>query len=248
MFIKVKHSKKMPELPVPEARQTRRVVGSVVGPQRLDQPPRYADAVFADFDNDGWVDLVATDRMENDALETRSILLMNRGDGTFEPKPTTFSGLDAAGLSVEAADLDNDGLVDLIVGSDPDNSGETADLRDFESIVYRNTGLHGARENHWLRLRFSGVPDALVLGARVEVREPDSGRLLGMRAVASNPSYRSAAPLEAHFGLGAVERVDVVVALPGGRRVEVGGVAADRFLDLDLVEGAVEPIASDTRS
>ena len=119
---------------------------SAVGPSRLNQPPGYADAVFADFNNDGWVDLVVVDRMEHDALQTRSFLMMNRGDGTFEAKPTTFSGLDATGLSAEAVDLDNDGLLDLIIGSDPDNSGETTDIRRYESIVYRNTGLHGARE------------------------------------------------------------------------------------------------------
>ena len=36
------------------ARRTQRIAGSVIGPNRLDQPPRYADAVFADFNNDGW--------------------------------------------------------------------------------------------------------------------------------------------------------------------------------------------------
>jgi hypothetical protein len=109
------------------------------------------------------------DRHESPNLDARALLFMNRGDGTFEPKPTTFSGLDSVGISGEAADLNNDGLLDLVVASDPDNSGVALSMARYESKVYWNTGLHGANENHWLRLRFSGVKDADLIGARVEV-------------------------------------------------------------------------------
>ena len=216
------------------ARRTQRIAGSVVGPNRLTQPPRYADAVFADFNNDGWVDLVAVDRMENDALETRSFLFMNRGDGTFEPKPTTFSGIDATGLSAEAVDLDNDGLMDLIVGADPDNSGETADIRRYESVVYHNTGLHGARENHWLRVRFDRAADARVYGTRIDIFDSASGKLLGSRGIYNNASYRSSAPPEAHFGLGKTATVDVVVHPIGGEKFSIKGVRSDRYVSIEI--------------
>jgi len=219
------------------ARQSKRVIGSVVGPDRLKQPPRYADAVFADFNNDGWLDLIAVDRMENDAIETRSFLFMNRGDGTFEAKTTAFSGLDATGLSAEAVDLDNDGLVDLVIGSDPDNSGETADIRRYESIVFRNTGSHGARQNRWLRMRFSGVTDAQLFGAHVKIFESDTDELLGMRGLYNNRSYRSSSPPEAHFGLGRRDGVDVRIDLVGGETVALTDVEANQFIDVDLSDG-----------
>jgi hypothetical protein len=208
----------------------------------FDAPPKYADVVFADFDNDGWVDLVVMDRLETLDIETRSFLFMNRGGGTFEPKPTTWSGIDSVGLSAEPVDLNNDGLVDLVVAADPDNTGAAFDIRGFESKIYMNTGLHGARENHWLRFRFSGVSHAALIGSRVEVHEPGTGKLIGMRGIYSNHSYRSSSPYEAHFGLGKLDKVDVEVAMPGGRKVEVKGVAADRYLDLDLAKGTVNPV------
>lgn len=224
---------------------TRRVVRSQPGlePKNpLDNGPNYSDAVFADFDNDGWLDLVVLDRLEVGAIETRSFLFMNRSDGTFEPRTTEFSGLNGTGISGEAADLNNDGLVDLIVSADPDNTGKASGPRRYESMVFMNTGLHGGREKHWLRLRFSGLAHAALLGARVEVRAAGSDRLLGMRGVYSNQAYKSGSPLEAHFGLGKVDKADILVVLPGGRRVRVGQVQADRYLDLNLADGTVSEV------
>jgi len=202
--------------------------------------PYYADAVFADFNNDGWIDLVVMDRRELAAGESpRSILFMNRGDGTFEVEPTTFSGIDANGICAEAADLNNDGLVDLYFASDPDNSGLAQSMSRYEDTVYWNTGLHGGRENHWLRLRFSGVKDAELIGARVEARDPKSGALVGMRAITANPSYKSSAALEAHFGLGKRDTVDVKATLPSGKVVEVKNIKANQFADFDLLRATV---------
>ncbi len=197
-----------------------------------------ADALFGDFDNDGWVDLIVLDRSEStDPAACRAMLFMNRGDGTFELKPTTFSGIDASGICGQVADLNNDGLLDLVFAADPDNSGlaQTADR--YESKVYWNTGLHGARENHWLRLRFSGLSDAELIGARIEAREPGTGKLLGSRVVSSHDSYKSGCPLEVHFGLGMAARVDVRVTLPDGKVVDSRDVEANKYFELDLAGG-----------
>ena len=205
----------------------------------IDNRPYYSDAIFADFDNDGWVDLVVLDRRETPRIETRAMLFMNRGDGTFEPKPTTFSGLDGTGISGEAADLNNDGLLDLVFAADPENSGLATSPDRYEDKVYWNTGLQSARENHWLRLRFSGVSDAELIGAQVTVHEPGTGKLLGTRTVSANDSYKSGGPLEVHFGLGAQERVDVEVILLSGETVEAKGVEADQLLEMNLASGGV---------
>jgi hypothetical protein len=194
----------------------------------LDRHPYYADALFADFDNDGAVDLVVLDRAENP--ESRAFLWMGRDDGTFECKPTTFSGLDAGGISGEAADLNNDGLLDLIFAADPDNSGVAMSMDRYESRVYWNTGEQGGRHNHWLRLRFSGVPDAQLIGAHVEVSAESRKQY---RWIHSNHSYKSGGSLDAHFGLGKATTADAKVTLLNGQVRTLTTIRADQSLVVD---------------
>lgn len=205
-----------------------------------ERKPYYSDAVFGDFDNDGWQDVVVLDRSESANISTRAALFMNRGDGTFALQPTTFSGLDAVGISGEAADLNNDGLLDLAIASDPDNSGIPLSIERYESRIYWNTGLHGALENHWLRLRFSGVSDAELVGARVEVREPGSGKLLGTRWIHPAHAYKSSGTLEAHFGLGETNVADVTITLLDGRTETLRDLEADGAVSLDFAEFSAE--------
>lgn len=207
-----------------------------------------ADALFGDFDNDDWVDLVVLDRSEStDPAACRAMLFMGKGDGTFELKPTAFSGLDASGICGQVADLNNDGLLDILFAADPDNSGLSSGLERYEDKAYWNTGLHGARGNHWLRLRFSGVSDAELIGARVQVREPGTEKLLGTRWITSHDSYKSGCPLEVHFGLGRQQTVDVRVSLPNGRAVVVAALAADQYLDCNLQSGSATAVQTSGR-
>ena len=173
--------------------------------------PYLADAVFGDFDNDGRLDVIVMNRSENP--ESRALLWMGRDNGILECKPTTFSGLDASGISGEAADLNNDGLLDLVFAADPDNSGVSQSMDRYESRVYWNTGEHGARDNHWLRLRFSGVSHAELIGARVAVA---AGDMKQYRWIHSNHAYKSGGALDAHFGLGGATNADVKVTLLNG--------------------------------
>jgi hypothetical protein len=70
---------------------------------------------FADFDNDGWVDIFVA----NDSV--RQSLYHNRGDGTFEDIAVTAgagyteNGKTFAGMGVDAADYDNDGWPDVVI-------------------------------------------------------------------------------------------------------------------------------------
>jgi hypothetical protein len=187
--------------------------------------------VFADFDNDGWLDVVVMNRSES--ASARAMLFMGRGDGTFEVMPTTFSGLDSSGISAEAADLDGDGLLDLLFAADPDNStdGREVPPERYESKIYWNTGRHGARANHWLRLTFTGPTDAELIGARVELT---AGGRKQFRWIHSNHSYKSGGALDAHFGLGAADAAEVTLTLPSGKVVALGSLAADRLVVAEL--------------
>ena len=211
----------------------------------LDDRFYLANAIFGDFDNDGWLDLVVLDRHERPTSRVyRAALFMNRGDGTFELKPTTFSGLDSTGVSGEAADLNNDGLLDIVIACDPDNTGGIragVGPERYTDKVYWNTGTQGARANHWLRLRFSGVKDAELIGARVEVT---ASSMKQYRWIHSNHSYKSGGALEAYFGLGKNTAADVTVQLPNGNATVYKNLKVDRFLDLDLKGGSTVKVST----
>jgi len=206
----------------------------------LDRGFYSADTVVGDFDNDGSLDFVLVDRKESFELPNhRAVLFMGTGEGSFEPKNGAFSGLDGSGISGEAADLNNDGLLDLIFAADPDNSGLVTEGHRYQDKVYVNTGAQGARENHWLRSRLEGISDGELIGARVEAREPETGALLGVRWVHSNHSYKSGGSLEVHFGLGECERVDLRVRLLDGRELAFEDIGCDRYVTLDVDTGEV---------
>jgi hypothetical protein len=195
----------------------------------LENRPYYADGIFGDFNNDGWLDLIALDRRESPNLPTRSMLWMNRGDGTFEIKPTTFSGLDGSGISGEATDLNGDGLLDLFIAADPDNTGVATDIARYESKVYWNTGEHGGKANHWLRLTFTGLKDAELIGAHVDLTAEGKKQ---HRWIHSNHSYKSGGALDAHFGLGQATSAEVKVTLLNGKTKTFAAIAADKSHEL----------------
>lgn len=86
-------------------------------------------AAVADFDNDGWCDLVVTRYRETD------ILYRNRGDGTFEDV-SEFAGLDLVAPTNGAAwgDVDNDGDADLYLSVADESPGP------LRHLLYINQG------------------------------------------------------------------------------------------------------------
>ncbi len=95
-----------------EADGTFRDVSSAAG--ILKPGGRYAlQAVSADFDNDGWPDIYVACDM------TPSLLLRNRGNGTFEERGVeagvafNADGRLQAGMGVAVADFNNDGFLDI---------------------------------------------------------------------------------------------------------------------------------------
>jgi hypothetical protein len=192
-----------------------------------------ADAIFADFDNDGWEDLVVCNRSERHGLAglAANMLFMNNGDGTFRPAQLAFSGINTVSICGEPADLNGDGLLDLVFPADPSNSWGGAQTGDrppesaFGSKIYLNTGEHGAKKNHWLHLTFTGLSHAELIGARVELAAEGQKQ---HRWIHSNQSYKSGGQLDAHFGLGQATSADVKVTLLNGKTQSFGKLAADQ--------------------
>ncbi len=98
---------------------------------------------FADYNNDGWPDIVVTD-----LANQRYALYQNNGDGTFNyvSTPSGLAGMTLAhsGWGVRAFDFDNDGWKDLLIvqGHDLDTIELTnPNLRYREPMLLaRNTG------------------------------------------------------------------------------------------------------------
>ena len=93
-------------------------VRDVTERSNISLPGGAAYSIFADYDNDGWLDLFVI------GGERRGHLLRNRGDGTFE-EVTARAGLANVGGARNAlfVDLDHDGDLDLLlVGDDRPNA------------------------------------------------------------------------------------------------------------------------------
>jgi hypothetical protein len=119
-------------------------------------PTMGAGAALADFDGDGWLDLVLVQQVRSaksyrknghtQPLSDCTRLFRNRGNGTFEDV-TERSGLRACGWGITAmwADLDGDGFPDLVIG----NAGEPNTLwknnGDGTFTHVENSGLEGGR-------------------------------------------------------------------------------------------------------
>ena len=190
-------------------------------------------ARWFDFDNDGWLDLLAVNGAvsvlqpllqagDPFPLHQRNQLFRNRGDGRFEDagaragaafRPSEVSRGAAFG------DLDNDGDVDVVIGN---NNGPAR-------LLLNQVG----NRNPWLGLRLvGGEPARDMLGARVGVF-PGAGRPALWRRAGSDGSYASASDPRVLVGLGraaTVQRVEVI--WPSGRIEAWTDPAAGRWLTL----------------
>lgn len=203
-------------------------------------------SIFGDFNNDGWIDLVYLDSRETPSTETdlfHNILFMNQGDGTFEPMTIESSGITSNSITGLATDINNDGLLDLYFARDPSNSSNSDDnsIADdrFPDHVYINTGSFGGAENHWLVVRFTGITDDKLIGARVYVYKRGTAEVtgsapLGMRVVGTSNHVKAGQELSVHFGLAAQTSVDVRIEFPDGSSVALTEQLADRQLIVDM--------------
>jgi len=173
-------------------------------------------ACFADFDNDGWLDLFNVngwfDRTD------RSRLFMSRRNGRFREMSHRL-GLDdfGSGRGVVCFDYDRDGDLDIFTA----NNGERARL-------FRNDGGNASA---YLAVRLQDrAPNRSGVGARIYVT---AGGMTQMRELRCGSNYLSQDPVEAHFGLGDATRIrKVTVVWPDGARQVVRRVKANQMLTI----------------
>jgi hypothetical protein len=181
------------------------------------------DAVFADFDNDGDLDLYVVNSRASE-LEQPNLLYENLGDGRFRDVAAQSGAVGSDwGLegSVAVGDLDANGFVDLVIAHGASSAGYEGPTQ-----VLHNEG----NAAHWLQLELvTRRGDPLAFGARVRV-ETDDGRIQVRELAGGMRRFSQDEPL-ASFGLGRARRAArVEVRWPGGAVQELHGVAADQRL------------------
>jgi hypothetical protein len=193
--------------------------------------------VLADFDHDGHLDLaivngkvqhgmVVKDKKVNpatfwDDYAERNQLFLNDGKGTFldvSAANTPFSGKAAVSRGLVWGDFDGDGAIDLLVTT---VAGP--------ALLYRNIA---PKKGHWLMVRAidpaRGGRDAI--GAEIVV-EAGARKWLGWINPAG--SYLCSNDPRAHFGLGAVDKIDAIqVNWPDGTRERFTAPGLDQVVTL----------------
>ena len=182
---------------------------------------------FSDMDNDGWLDLVASqshvmDNIERTqpAVKYREPMMLLRNVNGKLVDVGALSG--AAWMQPRAArgaavgDVDNDGALDVVVVS-----------QEERAVLFRNS----ERGGHWLLVKLAGTASNRDgIGARVRVK---AGGRDQWRTVTTAGSYLASNDVRAHFGLGAAETVDEIeVRWPSGRVQKLSEVKADRMVTL----------------
>ena len=196
---------------------------------------------FLDYDNDGWLDLLAAnghtypqiDRLRTStSYQQRTLLFRNLRNGRFaEVTSSLGAGLTQPKSSRGAAvgDLFNDGDLDIVLNN-----------LDGPPTLLRNRG--GNRAGHWIGLKLAGDPSRKTprdaIGTVVFCH---AGGLRQRGEVASGRGYLSQSDLRIHFGLGSATQVDQLeIRWPDGLRETLTLPAVDRFFTVVQGKGLVK--------
>ncbi|MDZ7316357.1 MAG: FG-GAP-like repeat-containing protein [candidate division KSB1 bacterium] len=174
---------------------------------------------FADYDNDGDLDLAVTGNGVFRLYENR--------EGVFQKEnrfDISFFGDNS--LALAWGDLENDGKLELIVGS-----------YDRKNVVYSPSNVVG----NWIRVKCVGTAsNRQALGAKVVVKAVINGKaVMQTRELTSQSGYLAQSSLIQHFGLGDAQRADsIIVIWPNGKRQTTANVAVNQIVTITEAGGA----------
>ncbi len=195
---------------------------------------------FADFDDDGWPDILVANGHVNPQVDDykfgvtyreRPLLFRNLGHGRFEEigmRASPALSVPRVGRGLAVADFDNSGRLGALVTN-----------LDSSPLLLRNVSpSHG----HAIRIKTIGTrSNRDGLGARVEVR---AGNLVQSGEIRANSSYLSASDPRLHFGLGRATQIDyIVIRWPSGTVDTVRSQAAGQELTIQEGKGVVGRMA-----
>ena len=154
---------------------------------------------FADFDNDGWLDMYLATGSPSLANLVPNRMFKNI-DGRRFSEVTASSGTGnlQKGHAVACGDWDRDGDVDMFV-----QMGGAVDGDKYHNILFQNPG----HKNHWLTLKLVGKKtNRAAIGVRIKVVTAGEKPLTIHRHVSSGSSFGANA-LQQTIGLAKADRV-----------------------------------------
>ncbi len=198
-------------------------------------------ATFADWDNDGWLDLFFTGSLPNfpapvfggPGFGNPGRMFFNDGAGGF------VENNEAHGLNLEndytsgvsRADYDNDGFMDLVISTSAFErinpaTGEVLFSGDGAPVLIQNQG----NDNRSLTVRLHGKQsNSMGIGAVLELRTRDGLRQL--RQVQAGSSFVSSETPWPIFGMGKQKKGILTITWPSGI-VEQFKVKSNRTIDV----------------
>lgn len=183
---------------------------------------------FADFDNDGFIDLLIAGGVE--------YYFKNDGDGTF----TRITGLFPSGKAMHSfatGDLNNDGFVDVFANYGSSYIGTDSNNPD-------RLWLNDGNANHWFGVRLQGtVSNRDAVGARITITGPWGTQI---REVRSGESYGMVTTFAGMFGLGSHTMIPTLtVRWPAGGTETFNDIAADQYITI-IENTCISPVATIT--
>ncbi len=197
---------------------------------------------FADFDNDGWPDIMIVTGNVYPEVEklfkeyphrSSRLVYQNLGNGRFrevtaQSGPGVLTAKSSRGCAF--GDFDNDGDVDVLVM----NMNEPP-------LLLRNEYINkqSGEKNNWLKVKLIGTKsNRSAIGARVQVK---SGLHLQTQEVTSQSSYYSHNDLRLHFGMGVSRKADLIeIRWPSGQTEIIKDVAVNQTVRIKEGSGKVE--------
>ncbi|HEX9980684.1 MAG TPA: FG-GAP-like repeat-containing protein [Flavobacterium sp.] len=203
----------------------------------LYDPGQSWSSAWADFDNDGDMDVLVGASSGSHKLKRNNLDLSNDVEEPFTDI-TAGSGWDTnTSNNIEhiAYDFDNDGYVDIMGGGNKImfNQGDmtfapasypgmsVGAVGDFNNDgfldIQNGTTLHKStgNANKWIKISLEGVQsNSNGIGARVEIHGPWG---IQIRDIRSGEGFKYMSTLNAHFGIGTANQIDqVIVRWPSG--------------------------------
>jgi FG-GAP-like repeat/ASPIC and UnbV len=191
---------------------------------------------FADFDNDGWLDMYLATGSPSLASLVPNRMFKNV-DGRRFSDITTSSGTGhlQKGHAVACGDWDRDGDIDMFV-----EMGGAVDGDRYHNILFQNPG----QQNHWLTLKLIGKKtNRAAVGTRIKVVTAGEQPLTVHRHVSSGSSF-GANTLQQTIGLGKADRVArLEIHWPTSRTTQVfSDIAADQALEVTELTETYRPL------
>jgi len=192
--------------------------------------------LFVDIDNDGWPDLFMANghvypeidsKGLNNTFREPKLLYWNEHNGRFRDISLTSGAGITTPLNshgVAAADLDNDGAVEILVNNSHDPPS-----------LLKNYGDRG----NWILLKLEGIKSNRdAIGARVTLRV---GSHQQTQEVRSGGGYISQSDFRLHFGLGTASKADAIeIRWPSGVVQRLENITGNRIVKVREGVGIVE--------